>query len=159
MARLDEIEAVYRNRLPQFVRVAVAIVGEEQLARDAVHDGFVRAVRYRRRARGPAEPWIWRIVVNEARKRRARAARQIPLELQAEAATNGYDERDRVRAALAALPERQRVMLFLRHYADLDYDAIAAATGVAPGTVAATLNAARSKLREQLKEDECATQT
>jgi len=48
---------------------------------------------------------------------------------------------------VAALPERQRLMVFLRYYADLDYRAIATALGVKTGTVSATLNAAHAALR------------
>jgi RNA polymerase sigma factor (sigma-70 family) len=150
---LAEIEAVYRQRFPVFLRVAVAIVGDEQLARDAVQDGFVRAVRYRRRLRGEPEAWVWRIVVNEARRRRAREGRLVhvdPAELP-EPSTNGHSEPGDVRSLVAALPDRQRLVLFLRYYADLDYEAISAALEVAPGTVAATLNAAHSKLRAQMR--------
>jgi DNA-directed RNA polymerase specialized sigma24 family protein len=46
---LAAIEIVYRERLQSFVRLATAITGDEQAAVDAVHDGFVRAVRYRSR--------------------------------------------------------------------------------------------------------------
>ena len=159
MAELSAIEDVYRTRFPAFLRVAVAIVGDEQLARDAVHDGFVRAVRHRRRFRGEGglEGWLWRIVVNEARKRRAREGRLIPVdpaELDAGSETNGYAEAGHIAATVAALPERQRLVLFLRYFADLDYERIAQALDVAPGTVAATLSAAHSKLRQQLKEVE-----
>ncbi len=145
---LGEIERIYRARYPAFLRVAVAVAGDEEAARDAVQDGFVRAVRHRRGWR--------RIVVNEARKRRMREWRLVPTdpgELPA-AAANGHDEPGRVAALVAALPERQRLVLFLRYYADLDYAAIAVALDVAPGTVAATLNAAHAKLRSQLKEVE-----
>ena len=58
----------------------------------------------------------------------------------------------RARELVAALPDRQRVTLFLRYYADLDYAAIAIILGVKPGTVAATLNAAHAALRSQLQE-------
>jgi RNA polymerase sigma factor (sigma-70 family) len=97
------------------------------------------------------------MVVNSARKRW-----REPLPAAA-AATDQADERrngfgDPVRAAVAALPERQRLALFLRYYADLDYAAIAAALGVAEGTVGATLNAAHAALRGSLKEaDRCET--
>ncbi len=151
---LGEIEAVYRERFPVFVRVAVAVVGDEQLARDAVQDGFVRAVRYRRRFRGASlEAWIWRIVVNEARRRRAREGRLVPVDPAElpEPSTNGHAETGDVAALVAALPERQRLTLFLRYYADLDYEAIGAALDVAPGTVAATLNAAHSRLRKEVE--------
>jgi RNA polymerase sigma-70 factor, ECF subfamily len=75
--RLDELEAIYRTRYNAFVRVALAIVGDEQSARDVVHDAFVLAVRNRDRVRDERalEPWVWRIVINEARKRRRRDAR------------------------------------------------------------------------------------
>jgi RNA polymerase sigma factor (sigma-70 family) len=154
---LEAIEAVYRERFAGFVRLARAVTGEEQAALDAVHDGFVRAVRYRNglRSAESAPGWVCRIVLNEARKRRTEAARFVPLpeeKLEGEAATNGHREPGVAQAALAALPERQRLALFLRLYADLDYAAIAEALGVSRGTVSATLHAARANLEKQLKE-------
>jgi RNA polymerase sigma factor (sigma-70 family) len=148
---LAAIEAVYRERFAGFVRLAQAITGDEQSALDAVHDGFVRAVRYRRglRDRESAAGWISRIVVNEARRGRRRPP---AVEVPEAAYTNGHVEGAAVRAALAALPERQRLALFLRYYADLDYAAIAEALGITRGTVSATLHAAHSNLQTQLEE-------
>src|SRR5206468_6238374 len=40
--------------------------------------------------------------------------------------------------------ERQRLVLFLRYYADLDYAAIADTLGIGPGTVGASLNHAHA---------------
>ena len=57
-----------------------------------------------------------------------------------------------MRSLVASLPERQRLALFLRYYADLDYGSIAAALGIASGTVGATLNAAHAALRNSLEE-------
>jgi RNA polymerase sigma factor (sigma-70 family) len=151
-ATLAELEAVYRDGYARFLRVATAVTRDEQAARDAVHDGFVRAVRHRNRwdGRGPLAGWVWRIVVNAAR--RVAAERAVPPPLEAEPMTNGHEPDDGVRALVAALPERQRLVLFLRYYADLDYDAIAAALDIKPGTVAATLHAAHAALRSQLQE-------
>jgi RNA polymerase sigma-70 factor (ECF subfamily) len=149
-ASLAELEGVYRARFPAFVRVATAVTGEEGLGADAVHDAFVRAVRHRRsyRGDGPLDAWVWRLVVNAARSRLRPAE---PLEAEPIVRSeNGVG--DPVRAAVAALPERQRLTLFLRYYADLDYEAIAATLGVSPGTVGATLNAARAALRSSLRE-------
>ena len=153
MATLAELETVYRDGYSTFVRVAAAITGDEQLARDAVHDAFVRAVRHRRRhsGSGPVAGWVWRIVVNAARRvaADARPLVGVPDDLPS---TNGHEPDGRVRALVAALPERQKLALFLRYYADLDYDSIASALGVQPGTVAATLHAAHATLRAQLQE-------
>jgi RNA polymerase sigma-70 factor (ECF subfamily) len=69
------------------------------------------------------------------------------------ATENGDRESERVlRAWIASLPERQRLAIYLRYYADLDYRAIAAVLAVRVGTVSATLSAAHNRLREQLQE-------
>ena len=152
---LATIEAVYRERFAGLVRVAHAITGDEQAALDAVHDGFVRAVRYRRglRRSDSAAGWICRIVVNEARRSRQAAARRPVLADAPEAHAVGEDDDGGlVRAALSTLPERQRLALFYRYYSDLDYAGIAEALGIARGTVSATLHAAHANLHSQLEE-------
>ena len=156
-----EIEYIYRARYAAFFRVAVAILRDDQLAEEAVHDAFVRALRHRRSFgdRGSLEAWLWRIVVNEARRRgvaelQRRAARRSGLPAESIAAANGDAGHAALAALVAALPERQRLALFLRYYADLDYGAIAEALGIKPGTVAATLHAAHAALRRQLLEVE-----
>jgi RNA polymerase sigma factor (sigma-70 family) len=152
---LPELELLYRRELSRYVRVARAIVGDEQTALDAVQEAFTRAIEKRRsfRRRGPLEAWVWRIVVNEARKRAAAGTRRATAADEALASGNGRPDADAdLRAAVAALPERQRLAVFLRYYADLDYAAIATALGIETGTVAATLNAAHRKLQSTLKE-------
>jgi RNA polymerase sigma factor (sigma-70 family) len=71
------------------------------------------------------------------------------------AATPPEPQASEVRALLARLPERQRLVLFLRYYADLDYDAIATALGISSGTVGATLHAAHAALRPHIQEVHC----
>jgi RNA polymerase sigma factor (sigma-70 family) len=56
------------------------------------------------------------------------------------------------REAVAQLPQRQRDVLFLRHYLDLSYAEIAEALELEVGTVSATLHAARGALVEALQE-------
>ena len=157
MVEANEIERAYRERYGAFLRVAVAILRDEQLGEEAVHDAFVRALRHRRgfRGRGSLEGWLFRIVVNESRRRQAAERRPSPALAPRDASsTNGHLESGAVAALVAVLPERQRLVLFLRYYADLDYETIAAALGVKPGTVAASLHAARSALRRELQEAE-----
>jgi RNA polymerase sigma factor (sigma-70 family) len=89
--------------------------------------------------------------------RRQRGAPASPAAARPAGAGRGEHERacrGSGRAALAALPERQRLALFLRYYADLDYAGIAEALGISRGTVSATLHAAHSKLQTQLTEVE-----
>jgi DNA-directed RNA polymerase specialized sigma24 family protein len=78
---LDELEGVYRRDRASFERIAAAIVGDEQLGCDAVHDAFVQALRHRDRfrQRTPVEASVWRFVIGEARKRRAHIERSARL--------------------------------------------------------------------------------
>jgi RNA polymerase sigma-70 factor (ECF subfamily) len=156
-ASLEEIERVYRQRLPEFRRVAAAILGNREAARDAVQEGFAIAVRKREtfRGDGPVEAWLWHVVVNAAREHGRRRADRLAPDERFEARGNGSPENDDdagVRVALSLLPERQRLALFLRYYADLDYRTIADTLGIAVGTVGVTLNTALAKLRELLEE-------
>jgi RNA polymerase sigma-70 factor, ECF subfamily len=148
----DELEQLYRNRYERFLRVALAIVGDEAGARDAVQEGFARALKRSRSfaGDGPLEAWVWRIVVNAALAVRGdRWSLAEPTELVALGETVEGEE---VRRWIARLPERQRLAVFLRYYADLDYRAIAVALEIEPGTVSATLSAAHTTLRRQLEE-------
>jgi RNA polymerase sigma factor (sigma-70 family) len=154
-AGLEAIEDVYRARFEEFVRVARAITGDAETARDAVQEAFATAVRKRcsYRGEGPLAAWLWRAVVNKARD--AGRAKRPPAEAPA-ANGNGDagdgDDQD-VRALLALLPERQRIAIFMRYYVDLDYASIAEILEISEGTVAATLHAARRSLRRRLEEE------
>ena len=149
-----QIEALYRARFAYFVRVAAAICHDADRGRDAVQNAFMSALRHRRSFRGsaPLEGWVWRIVVNEA-NRAAREADPIPRDSPPHA--NGHSTEDDplgIRRWVAALPARQREAVFLRYFADLDYQTIAEALGVEVGTVSATLGAAHRSLRKNLQE-------
>lgn len=130
-AELDQIEAIYRRRLPEFRRVATAITGDRDVAVDAVQEAFALAV-YKRgqfRGDGSVEGWLWRIVVRTARDAARRSAPVSRLARNNAAADSIWCEDEgqgRLRVLVAELPERQRVAPFLFYYADLDYAAIAA---------------------------------
>jgi RNA polymerase sigma factor (sigma-70 family) len=153
-ASIEAIEEVYRGQYRRFLRVALAIGGDPSRADDAVQEAFARAIRRRAsfRGEGSLESWLWRTLVNVCRDAHRESVRRA--EAPADLVHEDVDpERwPELRSAVAALPERQRLVLFLRHYADLDYESIAEALGVRRGTVAATLNAAHSSLRESMAE-------
>lgn len=147
-ARLAQLEQLYRSRFSVFLRVATAIVRDEDRAHDAVQDGFAAAIRERRRFRGEGslEAWVWRMVVNAALKQHRL---EPPTEVQP--SENRTRSAPDLRTEIAMLPPRQRAVLFLRYFADLDYAAISDVLGIAPGTVGATLNAAHAAIRRSLE--------
>jgi RNA polymerase sigma-70 factor (ECF subfamily) len=156
-ATVDALESLYRADLPRFVRAATAIVGDEGAGRDAVQNAFVQAVKKQGSYKGeaPLEAWVWRIVINEALAQRRRPTPEFEWAALAATAppTNGAPERDTtVRTWVASLPERQRLVVFLRYFADLDYRSIASALDIEVGTVSATLAAAHAALRRSYEE-------
>jgi RNA polymerase sigma factor (sigma-70 family) len=150
-APVSDIGAAYEAGFAAFGRAAAAITGDAESGRDAVQDAFATALERRAdfRGDGPLEGWLWRIVVNSARQTARRRPPPSPY------AVNGTPEDPAdaaTRALLARLPERQRLVVFLRYYADLDQARIAGALGIRRGTVAATLHAAHATLRRHLEE-------
>jgi len=151
MARDDRlvqgIEELYRTRYRQFLRVATVILGDGATAHDAVQEGFAQALKQRLffRGDGPLEGWVWRVVTNAAlAARRSQRADQESSESSEDWPSRNGQAADEsgVRVWIAGLPERQRLAVYLRYYADLDYRA----------TVSATLSAAHQTLRRCLEE-------
>jgi RNA polymerase sigma-70 factor (ECF subfamily) len=142
-------------------RVARAVLRDAADADDAVQDAFLSALKNLGRydpAR-PFGPWLLRIVANAAtdrlRRRRVRAGEPIGAHL----ATNeaGPDRQaDRAAlsealwAALATLPERQRLAVVLFDVEGYSHREIAETLGIPEGTVRSHVFHARRALREAL---------
>jgi RNA polymerase sigma factor (sigma-70 family) len=152
--RLRELETLYRDRVPYYIQVARAITGDRERASEAVQDAFVGLVKNRHafRDEGPLEAWVWGAVVNAARNATRRPLVEVGKSVETAAAPS--EEVLELAPLIASLPERQRLVVFLRYYADLDYRSIGGALGIEVGTVAATLSTAHANLRKRLRKVE-----
>jgi RNA polymerase sigma factor (sigma-70 family) len=153
-AQVSDLEALYRARYRHFLRVATLITRDEGTAHDAVQEGFAATIRSLAsyRGEGRLEAWVWRAVVNAAKKQQ-RHSSATALEDEPTSRQNGDQTEARlIRTWIAALPERQRLIVYLRYYADLDYRQIATVLDIAVGTVSATLSAAHQTLRKTVEE-------
>lgn len=157
-ATVQALEELYRSRYRRFLRLALALVGSRDAAADVVQEAFARTLRARHgfRGEGSLESWVWRAVINAAHTHNEWTRAHLELDERHEhderGANGSVEPSPELRAAVAALPERQRHALFLRHYADLGYAQIGEVLGIAPGTVSATLHAAHGSLRRTLEE-------
>jgi RNA polymerase sigma-70 factor (ECF subfamily) len=142
----EAIETLYRSSFVGFRNAVATVSGDYESARDAVQEGFARAYRSRAqfRGQGSLEGWVWRIVLRSALEQRS-DGRPVPLD-EVEARLVEPEHDPELAEALAELPARRRLMVFLRYFADLDYRTIAEVCEVEEGTVAATLSQARSAL-------------
>jgi RNA polymerase sigma-70 factor (ECF subfamily) len=116
----------------------------------------------------PLRPWIVRIATNETlnwlrARRRDRehtlpgeasevALQQLPGGPDPEATALAVERRETVRAALARMPERYRLILTLRFFNDLSYQEIAEQTGQDANTVGVQLLRARQLFKRTLLE-------
>ena len=151
-ASIAALEEVYSRRYTAFLRLGFALLGSREQAHDAVQETFAIALRKRESFRGDGslDGWLWRTMLNVCRQEHRRRARIGDGE--APDVAEWVDDADwsELRAAVAALPEQERHVVFLRYYANLTQDETAAVLDLRPGTVAATLNHARGKLRDAL---------
>jgi len=142
-------------------RVARAVLGNPEDADDAAQDAMLSALvkldQYD--PRRPFGPWLLRIVANAAtdRRRRRTVRRVEPLDAGLAAGGPRPDttaERralgERLRQALAELPERRRVAVVLFDVEGYSHAEIAAVLGIPEGTVRSEVFHARRRLRALL---------
>lgn len=146
-------------------RVAAAITGSTDDARDIVHDAFIRLHRGLDswNGAGTVRAWMLRGVANEAKnhlrsktRRRRRDDRHHRLELRVEPATEDlHDEllrRRELADAFARLTMSDREVLGCRFIADLSEAETAAVLGTPAGTVKSRTSRALERLRTVMKE-------
>lgn len=143
----------------RLLRACTRIVGDVDLAADAVQDTFVAALAAlpSYRGDGPLTHWLLRIAIRMAiRQRRTESAdldaadfiddgQPDPAERIVE---REYDHR--LRAAVADLPEPYREVIVLRYFGELDPPSIASALHIPLETVRTRLRRALVRLRHQL---------
>jgi RNA polymerase sigma-70 factor (sigma-E family) len=136
------------------LRAVVAATGDLEHAEDQVAEAFARAwASWRKVSRHPVpRAWVVRTALNTGASWWRRRRRELPLaDHDATApARQGEGVDVTLLAALRRLPERQREVIALRVFLDLDIDTTARQLGIAPGTVRAHLARAVAALRREL---------
>lgn len=153
--------------------LALRMLGDEHDAGDAVQEAYVRVLRSIRRFRGDAgfTTWLHRITANCAADVLARRSRTNHRDLDTlvpdgegaladlsgahdpEARSCQRADRDRLVAALGAMPARLRAVVVLRDVYDLPHEAIAAELGISVAAAKVRLHRGRRHLREVLEVD------
>jgi len=160
-------EELFRRHFGAAYRVARRQLGNEQDARDAVQDGFLKAVRHLDRFNGRSgfRTWLFRIVQNAAldagRKKRRRPALRLDdaqpggtegaVETDPAAGLHRQDLRGILDAALNRLSPTTRATFVLFAEANMSYEEIAECQEIPIGTVMSRLHYARQKLQSYLQ--------
>jgi len=156
----EDFGAFYEATYPAAYRVAYGICGEHALAEDVTQDAYVTAFRKRGgyRADGPAEAWLYRVVVNTAisslRRPRVREIRALDPEGREDpsapdAMTAAVDHLV-LMEGLQRLDPVARAAVILRYYLDLDYASIGAILGRSTSNVGSILSRSRDRLQRAI---------
>jgi RNA polymerase sigma-70 factor, ECF subfamily len=139
------------------------ITGDEQTSYDIAQETFLRAWQHFEQVSHYEQPraWLFRVATNLAsnhrRHRSIHSATMTTIGAPQTSATDpatGVAESATVRAALMALPIRQRSALALRAVYGLSIAEIAEALGVSKAAAAMTLSRARDAFRARYTEEE-----
>ncbi len=153
MTTVDELFDVHYVRLVR----SLAVAFDPEAAADAVQEAFIAADRQWERLASYDDPaaWVRRVAINrllnERRDRRRRD--EILATMRVVADGDLTAELLDLRRAVTRLPQQMRLAICLHYLADLTIDDVAAALGVAPGTVKSNLHDARIRLRTRLEEN------
>jgi RNA polymerase sigma-70 factor (ECF subfamily) len=160
----DAVGAVYRSESRRVLATLIRLLGDFDLAEEALHDAFTAAVERWPREGVPANPRAWlvsagRFKAIDTLRRRTRFDAALPelaerLDADGRAPT-GQDaeevEDDRLRLIFTcchpALPSEARVALTLREVCGLTTEEIARAFLAAPPTVAQRIVRAKAKIK------------
>jgi len=144
------------GRLPSLRRLAFLLCHDWHRADDLVQASITKLYVHWHSARKAAslDAYVRTIIVREfLHERRSAWARRVMLGSLLPDQPAAYLDADAaidLRAAIAVLPTRQRAVLVLRYYCDLDVEQSAEVLGCSPGTVKSQTARALASLRRQL---------
>lgn len=152
----NEFAEFFQTGWDPCLRAVLASTGDLAQAEEQVAEAFARAwASWRKVSRHPApRAWVVRTALNAGASRWRRRAREVPLGDHAVAAPASLEAawEGSVLRALRGLPARQREVIVLRVFLDLDVETIARELKIAPGTVRAHQFRAVTALRKQLSQ-------
>ena len=151
-------------------RVCWHYTGNREAAEDCGQEAMVRIWRSLEIYRGECalESWVYRIAANCCmdwlrKKKRDRSVSMEPMREQGfdpadpspgtEEQAVAKDERQRLREAIARLPDDQREALILTQLEKVPYEETAQALGVSEGTIKSRVNRAKARLKEILTDE------
>jgi RNA polymerase sigma factor (sigma-70 family) len=141
-------EPWYREQHARVLAALTVMAGDAEVAADVTAEAFALAYERWDRVALMDSPggWLQRVAVNAMRRRLRRAGAERALLRRGRAPAPPPELATEVWDAVRRLPRQQRTAIALRYLLDLPQAEVASAMGLAPGTVSATLSAARRRL-------------
>jgi RNA polymerase sigma-70 factor (ECF subfamily) len=151
---VSDFEAYVVARTPALLRYAYVLTGDAARAEDLVQGSLASAYRHWRRIGADPDAYVRRSVLNAYLNQWRRVLRReflVDRLPERSAPVVDVEERDVLWRALSLLPPRQRAVVVLRFYEDLDVASTAALLEISPGTVKSQTSKALASLRSSLR--------
>lgn len=154
-----EFTAFVASAQQPLLRMAYALTGEAEAARDLVQEALTKTyVAWGRIRSDEAMAYTRRIIVNQRidtwRKTRKETVTGTLPDTAVDSREGVADRRDALVRALAALPEQQRKVVVLRHYADMSEAHVADTLGISQGAVKSAASRGLAALRQHASSTE-----
>lgn len=152
----SEFTEFYRRSKDECLAAVLVSTGDPDTAQELVAEAFARAwASWRTVSRHPApKAWVLRTAFNANVSWWRRRGREMPVADPGSLATppvaSSTSIDPEIMAAMRRLSTRQRQVVALRIFVDLDTERTAEVLGIAPGTVQAHLGRAVAALRDEL---------
>ena len=141
----------FRAEYQNLLRAMYLLTGDRHEAEELAQDTFVKACEGWDRVRGMDNPtgYLYRTAVNRRKSalRRVRGSARRMFALGTSDPISDSDDRDRIRRALATLPENQRVAVVLVEWLGMSDVEAGHTLGISPVAVRVRISRARASLR------------
>ena len=163
----QDFKKLYDATFSLLFKVSFRIVEDEECAEDLVHDSFIKANEKKMvfPSLDDGKFWLIRVVHNASLnyiKRKGREANAYHKAFYEKPQTTESSEKEllkadsseRVKKALAELPEKYREVIVLKEYSEMNYKEIGEALGISEGNVKVRVFRAREQLIKLLGGDD-----
>ena len=158
----NDKEAIIRQMVEThqtpLMRLCYLYLHDVQLAEDAVQETFIKAARTLDKFRGEAsmKTWLTSIAMRTCCDMRRsfwfrRMDRRVTPEMLPDPVQSPLEEETALTVAVMNLPQKEREVILLYYYQDMNVNEIARTLGVTQPTVSYRLKRAREKLRQELE--------
>lgn len=147
----SQFQQLYTDFAPDLYRMALAVTGRRELAKDALQETFLRVYRFSDQwdSSRPIRPWLYRILLNECHRILKKEKPYISTETHyLETPVASQEVRVDILDAVSKLPEEYRVPLLLKYMENWKEREIAEALSLNLNTLKSRLTKARLLMRE-----------